>query len=66
MIRCTSCQTINPSDSVLCSNCSSLLEWTGVPVDPSEPTPPLASDVAAEAKAADEARVAAEAKAADE
>jgi ribosomal protein L40E len=39
MLRCTKCDTINPSDAVLCSNCSSLLQWTGVPVDPSELVP---------------------------
>ena len=48
MIRCTKCGTINPPDAILCSNCQSLLEWTGVKVDPAE----IAAAEAAEAKAA--------------
>ena len=57
MIRCTKCDTINPTDAVLCSNCSSLLQWTGVPVDPSELVPepdPEVVEVQAEEPAAPE------------
>ncbi|MEO5941499.1 MAG: zinc ribbon domain-containing protein [Candidatus Limnocylindrales bacterium] len=78
MIRCTKCETINPKDAVLCSNCSSLLEWTGVTVDPPEPEPkragvepegsplpdPAVTSHPAEANAAEPA--AAEQRAADE
>ena len=68
MIRCTKCQTINPSDAILCSNCQSLLEWTGVPVDPTEPVADEAADEAAEVaatRAAEEARLADEARLAE-
>jgi ribosomal protein L40E len=50
MLRCTKCDTINPSDAVLCSNCSSLLQWTGVPVDPSELVPEPDPEVVVDAE----------------